>query len=185
MPPLPASGFAGLMLGAALAVGWTVRERRAYAAGRASRPTEQAVAEERLRIARELHDIVAHSMSLIAVKAAVANHVAEARPQEARDALRVIEATSRGALAEMRRALGVLRDGAPDAPAPGSADLPGLADLAALADRAATAGVQRAGPAPAAAELPEAVGLVGLPDRAGGADQRGQARRRRPGARSR
>ena len=65
--------------------------------------------EERLRIAREMHDIVAHSMSLIAVKATIANHVADERPQEVRDALRVIETTSRTALTELRRTLGALR----------------------------------------------------------------------------
>jgi signal transduction histidine kinase len=67
------------------------------------------LAEERLRIARELHDIVSHSLSVIVVKAAVANHVAEARPQETRDAIQAIEQTGREALTEMRRALGMLR----------------------------------------------------------------------------
>ncbi|MCX4845319.1 sensor histidine kinase [Streptomyces sp. NBC_00893] len=59
--------------------------------------------------ARELHDIVSHNLSLIAVKAGVAGHVADADPQEARDALKIIEETSRSAPAEMRRTLGVLR----------------------------------------------------------------------------
>ncbi|MCP9955830.1 histidine kinase [Actinomadura madurae] len=77
-------------------------------------------------------------MSLIAVKAGVAVHVAEARPEEALDALRVIEATSRSSLAEMRHLLGVLRTGAADAELTPS---PGLADLSGLADRAAMAGV--------------------------------------------
>jgi signal transduction histidine kinase len=104
-------------------IGWTVRERRALAARQSEQATRQAVAEERLRIARELHDIVAHTMSLIVVKAAVGNHVAEASPQEARDALRVIEATGRSALLDMRRALGMLRDDTPYAPTPGLADL--------------------------------------------------------------
>ncbi len=103
-----------LIMGAAWTVGRAVRERRASAARSAEQLTQQAVTEERLRIARELHDIVAHSMSLIAVKAGIANHVAEARPQEARDALRIIEATSRGALTDMRRLLGVLRPDADD-----------------------------------------------------------------------
>jgi len=132
----PVSGFAGagevgfacVMMGAAWLVGWVVRERRAYMATAAAQLADRAVHDERLRIARELHDIVAHSMSLIAVKAAIGNHVAEARPDEARDALRVIEATSRTALQDMRRALGVLRDEASFAPAPGLADLPALAD---------------------------------------------------------
>lgn len=115
-------------------IGWTVRERRAHAARQSEQSTRQAVAEERLRIARELHDIVAHTMSLIVVKAAVGNHVAEASPQEARDALRVIEATGRGALLEMRRALGMLRDDTPYAPAPGLPDLPALAGQASVGE---------------------------------------------------
>ncbi|MEU2668945.1 histidine kinase [Streptomyces sp. NPDC007164] len=72
------------------------------------RRSERAVAEERLRIAGELHDIVSHNLSLIAVKAGVAGHVADADPQEAGDALRIIEETSRSAPAGMRRTLGVL-----------------------------------------------------------------------------
>ena len=95
--------------GASWTLGRAVRDRRLHAARAARQLTDQAVADERLRIARELHDVVAHSMSLIAVKAGVAVHVAEARPQEALDALRVIEKTSRDALAEMRHLLGVLR----------------------------------------------------------------------------
>lgn len=126
------------VLGASWTLGRVVRERRAQAARSARRLADQAVSDERLRIARELHDVVAHSMSLIAVKAGVAVHVAEARPEEALDALRVIETTSRGSLAEMRHLLGVLRTGAADADLTPS---PGLADLTGLADRAAMAGV--------------------------------------------
>jgi len=87
----------------------------------------RAVTEERLRIARELHDVVAHSMSVIAVQSAVGNHVMDTQPEEARHALAAIEATSRSALTEMRHLLGVLRqDGEPTGslvPAPGLADL--------------------------------------------------------------
>ncbi|WP_207939220.1 sensor histidine kinase [Actinomadura darangshiensis] len=122
------------VLGASWTLGRVVRERRAQAAHSARRLADQAVSDERLRIARELHDVVAHSMSLIAVKAGVAVHVASARPDEALDALRVIESTSRGTLAEMRHLLGVLRTGAADlAPSPGLAGLPGLAERAAMA----------------------------------------------------
>jgi signal transduction histidine kinase len=90
----------------------------------------QAVIEERLRIARELHDVVAHSMSVIAVQAGVANHVIDSRPDLARQALATVETNTRAALVEMRRLLGVLRHaGEPSAsltPAPGLADVPGL-----------------------------------------------------------
>lgn len=134
-----AVGVAGLVLlviGGAWSVGFTVRGRRAEAAREQRRRSERALDEERLRIARELHDIVSHNLSLIAVKAGVAGHVAEADPQEARAALKVIEETSRSALAEMRRTLGVLRtEGAPLGPVP---DLDRL-DL--LAEEAHRAGV--------------------------------------------
>ncbi|GAA3396840.1 sensor histidine kinase [Cryptosporangium minutisporangium] len=90
----------------------------------------QAVTEERMRIARELHDVVAHSMSVVAVQAGVAHHVIERRPDLARQALGAIEATSRSALVEMRRLLGVLRQpnepGAALAPSPGLGELDGL-----------------------------------------------------------
>jgi signal transduction histidine kinase len=124
-----------------IAVAWiaaeSLRNRRASwaelraRAERLEREREEqarrAVTEERLRIARELHDVVAHSMSVIAVQSAVGGHVMDTQPEEARQALAAIEATSRSALTEMRRLLGVLRqDGEPAgslAPAPGLADL--------------------------------------------------------------
>ncbi|MCX4906351.1 sensor histidine kinase [Streptomyces sp. NBC_00878] len=88
-------------------------------------------------MARELHDIVSHNLSLIAVKAGAAGHVAEADPREARAALKVIEETSRSALAEMRRTLGVLRtEGAPLGP------VPDLDDLGSLTAEAGRAGVE-------------------------------------------
>jgi signal transduction histidine kinase len=108
-------------LGGAWTVGQAVRERRAYAARSAGQFADQAVTEERLRIARELHDVVAHSMGIITVKAAVANHVLRSRPEEATEALRVIETTGRDALTEMRHLLGVLRTtDPPDAAGPAS-----------------------------------------------------------------
>jgi signal transduction histidine kinase len=142
-------GFVGLTVGAPWLLGSMLRERRAAAA----HATAQAVSEERLRIARELHDIVAHSMSLIAVKAAIANHVADARPEETRDALKVIEATSRGALQQLRQAVGTLRDDQPYAPAPGLADLP------ALAQQAASGGVDVQLDVRGDADVPATVGL--------------------------
>lgn len=133
---VPLVGIAAL--GGAWTVGRAVRERRLFAARDADRLAERAVTEERLRIARELHDVVTHSVGMIAVKAGVANHVLRTHPEEAHDALRVIETVSRSALTEMRQLLGVLRSAdAPDrGPAP---DLDGVWELA---ERARMAGVE-------------------------------------------
>jgi signal transduction histidine kinase len=146
-------GFICVVTAGGWLLGVLVRERRAFAAQATEQLAQRAVADERLRIAREMHDVVAHSMSLIAVKAAVGHRAAEVDPAHAREALRVIEATSRSALVEMRRVVGVLRAGAEYAPAPGLADLP------ALIDQAATGGVEVELAVDGGAELPEAVGL--------------------------
>jgi signal transduction histidine kinase len=113
----------GLLLAGAWMAGYPVRLQRAYSAGLREQAAEQAArrareqlaearrasSEVRLRIARELHDVVAHSMSVIAVQAGVASYVASARPEEAVRALSSIEETSRAALGEMRALLGMLR----------------------------------------------------------------------------
>jgi signal transduction histidine kinase len=133
----------------AFAVAWLLgdRQRRAVAEAEAERAraaeltrtreqlARQAVVEERLRIARELHDIVAHAMSVITVQAGTARMVMDGSPDVARDALGTIEGMSRQALQEMRRLLSVLRDDDGDgrsalAPAPGLADLDGLIETA-------------------------------------------------------
>jgi signal transduction histidine kinase len=152
---LAGAAFGCLVLAMAWVLGWIRRERRRHAEQVAEQRTQQAIGDERLRIARELHDIVAHSMSLIAVRASVAGHVFGARPLEARAALRDIEAASRGALSQLRQVVEVLRD---DDYAPP----PGLADLPALADRAASGGVSvrlTVDGEEAIAQVPEAVGL--------------------------
>ncbi len=129
-----------LVVAAAWLLGRFVGDRRVYALKLEARTAEleqaqeelarRAVAEERLRIARELHDVVAHSMSVIAVQSGVGALVADTQPEEARKALAAIETTSRAALDELRRLLGVLRQhGEPQgslAPAPGLADLDSL-----------------------------------------------------------
>ncbi|MFC4016187.1 sensor histidine kinase [Nonomuraea purpurea] len=132
----PLMGIAAL--GGAWTIGRAVQERRHYAARDAERLAAQAVTEERLRIARELHDVVTHNVGLIAVKAGVANHVMATRPGEAHDALRVIETASRSALVEMRHLLGVLRSTA----VPDRAPAPGLVGVEELVERARLAGVE-------------------------------------------
>ena len=86
---------------------------------------KRAVADERLRIAQDLHDVVAHSMGVIAVQAGVGAHVIDTDPAEAKKSLEAISHTSRSTLTEIRRMLGALREdeGVTYAPAPGLADL--------------------------------------------------------------
>jgi signal transduction histidine kinase len=138
-----------LIVGAAWVLGYFVGDRHVYAARLEERTAEleqareelaqRAVAEERLRLARELHDVVAHSMSVIAVQSGVGAHVAESRPEEVGKALATIEATSRATLEELRRLLGVLRqDSEPQA---SLAPVPGLADLDSLLGEVAKAGL--------------------------------------------
>jgi len=109
---------------------WAALEERTRMLEREREDRDRAaVAAERLRIARELHDVVAHAMSVIAVQAGVGRHVIETDVDAAREALGVIETTSRGSLVEMRRMLGVLRQGDEAAamrPVPGLADIPDL-----------------------------------------------------------
>ena len=156
-------------------VGRAVCARRAYE----SRAVQQVLTDERLRIARDLHDGVAHSLSLITVQASVAIHVADERPDEARSALSVIEATGREAARELRRMLGLLR--VVDDEPPGTQRLepaPTPDRLAELADHARQAAV-RGRPAGRRRDRRDTVDhrARGLPHRAGVADQRGQTRR--------
>ncbi|MET1073509.1 MAG: histidine kinase, partial [Umezawaea sp.] len=144
------------LMAATWTLGWTTRVRREFVARTAEEEAEHALTEERLRIARELHDIVAHSLTMIAVKAGIANHVADEQPGEARDALRVIETTSRATLVEMRQLLGVLRS----SEGPELSPVPGLGDLPALVERAAMAGVPVALTVTGGEGLPDGVGLT-------------------------
>ncbi len=119
--------------GLAAAAGDAVRSRRAYIAAieeravRAERTREEEarrrVAEERLRIARELHDVVAHHIALVNVQAGVASHVMDSRPDQAKEALAHVREASRSALDELRATVGLLRQygdpAAPTEPAPG------------------------------------------------------------------
>ena len=116
----------------AIAVGDVVRSRReAVERLLAVREEEgrRRLGEERLRIARDVHDVVAHAMVAINVQAGVAAHLIDRDAEQARSALRDIKTTSGEALADLRAALGVLRDGeaAPAGPATGLRDLDELA----------------------------------------------------------
>jgi signal transduction histidine kinase len=167
------AGKAAIPLALVLVVAWAfgsmMRQRRAYATDMQQQAAGQAVAEERLRIARELHDVVAHSMSVIAVQAGFGSYVIDDQPAKAREALGAIQATSRDALDEMRRMLSVLRQ-----PGPGPAgDGRGRPARLRLADLAADPAGGQPGPGappdggadgqrPPAAPLRPAPGLADL-----------------------
>jgi signal transduction histidine kinase len=166
----PADSSAILAAAAAVLVAWgtgeVVRARRLSAAERAAAAqqvralTEHGAAtRERVAIARELHDVVAHHISMIAVRAATVPYEVEDLPPPAQAAFREIAEEARTALTELRTVLGVLR--APDA---GITDrpLPRLGDLAELAERMRGAGLDvalRTEGAPRS--LPESVELCG------------------------
>jgi signal transduction histidine kinase len=147
--------------------GYSVRQRRLYVVTLQHQAANSAVAEERLRIARELHDVVAHSMSVIAVQAGYGQYVIDVSPDGAREALGAIQATSRDALDEMRRMLGVLRqqDAGSDQAGPAQAGpvQPGTVQAGTVqAGTAGDGGSAAAAGRPAAAPLAPAPGLAGL-----------------------
>jgi signal transduction histidine kinase len=128
---------------APLAAGHALANRRAYVAAVEDRArlaeqsreehAQRRVAEERLRIARDLHDVLSHTISVINIQAGVAAHVMADHPEEAQRALVTIKETSREAMQELRSLLGVLREreeAAALAPAPGLAQLEGLVETA-------------------------------------------------------
>jgi signal transduction histidine kinase len=132
------------MVAAALFGGIAVASRRAYVASveaRAEDAAQRRIDEERLRIARELHDVVAHTMATINVQAGAAIHVAEERPGAAVDALRTIRGASKEGLRELRAILNVLRqadEADSTVPAPGLAQIDDLIASARSAGLATT-----------------------------------------------
>jgi signal transduction histidine kinase len=140
---------------AVVLVGWlageNARARRIYVEAVTERAAERereseerarrSGTEERVRIARELHDVVAHAMSIIAVRSGVARMVLDTQPGEAREALGIIEDTSRQALDELRLLFGVLRRAEPDGTPAELGPVPGLADLPELLTQITDAGV--------------------------------------------
>jgi signal transduction histidine kinase len=141
-PSLPAALALAAWLLALLAGSEAIRGRRERAAALAQRRRQQGLRraeEERLRIARELHDVLAHNISLINVQSGVALHLIDEQPQQARSALTVINEASAEALREMRSVLGVLRRVDEQAP---RAPTAGLARLDDLLERSAAAGVE-------------------------------------------
>ena len=134
------------------------RDRRVETARAAEEEARRRAGEERLRIARELHDVLAHDISLINVQAGVALHLIEEQPEQARTALTAIKAASKDALGELRSVLEVLRqvdEGPPRTPTAGLDDLDRLvsgATAAGIDVRVVTEGAPR--------QLPPSVDLA-------------------------
>jgi len=136
-------------VGVAAAVGVAVRSQRsaveaADARARQAEATreeeaERRVTDERLRIARELHDVVAHHISVVNVQAGVARHLLDSQPEQARDALTLVREASRTVLSEMSTVLGLLRTGEEETP---TAPAPGLNGAGALVESMRRAGLE-------------------------------------------
>jgi signal transduction histidine kinase len=132
----PQLAFAGgllawlLVLGAGAELFRSRLDRRADEAAAQAEEARRRASDERLRIAQELHDVLAHNISLINVQAGVALHLLDERPEQARPALRAIRDASKDALGELRSVLDILRAGeaAPRAPTAGLADLDALVE---------------------------------------------------------
>ncbi len=150
----------------AWALGFAAQQRERYVASLvaraeqaeriAEREVELAARDERSRIAREMHDVVAHGLSVIVVQADGARYAAAKDPDVAVGTLKTISATGRESLTEMRRLLGLLRDGDT-----GVAPQPGLDDVRHLVDEARAAGMEVEADLPQAApDVPDGVGLA-------------------------
>ena len=159
--------------------------RRAYSAAleeravRAERERDAqaqiAAAAERARIARELHDVIAHNLSVMVAQADGGAYAFDAAPERSRQALAEIGRTGRQALSEMSSLLGVLRTGPEAAPL---APAPAAAEIAQLVTQAREAGMRVSHTVEGAVRPPARRAVArGVPDRAGGAHQRPQARR--------
>ncbi|MBB4741933.1 signal transduction histidine kinase [Actinoplanes octamycinicus] len=130
-----------LALATAWLIGNSVRQRRQFAVAQRVEAEVRAVQAERLRIARELHDMIAHSIGVIAVQAGMGRRVIGTQPDEARNALAVIEETSRDTAAALRRMLGTLRRNDLETGPAVRDPAPGLGDLEDLITRTGKAGL--------------------------------------------
>ncbi len=135
----PASGVLVVWVAAVVGIGTAARYQFAAMQARREQADEhrhRLAEQERLRIAREVHDVVAHSLAMINVQAGVAAHVADRRPEQAKEALLNIKAASASALKDLRATVAVLRSGEDKAPAPS------LAQAGELFDHARAAGLE-------------------------------------------
>ncbi|MGW1265038.1 sensor histidine kinase [Streptomyces drozdowiczii] len=128
-------------------VGRSVNESRRHDADLTARATDRALVAERLRIAREMHDVVAHSVGIIALQAGAAARVVHTQPEAAREAMSAVETAGRETLSGLRRMLGALRETGPGQEPSGREDAPlrpaeSLADIDRLARATTAAGVR-------------------------------------------
>jgi signal transduction histidine kinase len=149
LPPRPATAIWGIvgpggMLVALAALGEATRMRRIATAEQiravqrtAEEDARARIAEERLRIAREVHDVLAHTITVITVQAAAAADALDERPEDTREALGAVREAARAAMVELRGTLTLLRGGGPEPLAP----QPGLDELPALVERARAGGL--------------------------------------------
>lgn len=140
-----------VLLALVISLGEVTRTRRGWQAEvearmqrteeEARRESRRSVTEERLRIARDIHDVVAHTISVVIVQAGLAIDVVEQDPQQAREALRTIRNAGRDALNELRSTIGVLRSGDPS-DAASQPPAPGLGQVETLIEAAAASGLR-------------------------------------------
>ncbi len=164
LPPHPA-GFGWSIVGpavglvAAAALGEAARARRVAieeqlraVRGHAEEEAHRRAVQDRVEVARDVHDVLAHTLTVIAVQAAAATEALDDRPEEARAALTAVRGAAREALTELRATVSLLRGGAPTAPEAGLAQLQHLRELAAPAGLAVTLTVTGERPVPVAVE---------------------------------
>jgi signal transduction histidine kinase len=154
---LPAALYSGLTRPTAHADGWlfawpawlllpwtvgaVVRLRREAVARDRAEDVRRGAYEERLRVAREVHDVVGHGLAVINMQAGIALHVLDRRPEQARVALAAVKQTSKDALAELRATLAVFREPTDDPETGPREPVPGLAQLEALVGAMREAGL--------------------------------------------
>ena len=176
--------FIGLFIALSWTVGFVLSRRATQArelAERAERlereqaeAAERAVADERQRIARELHDVIAHSVSVMTVQAGAVRRLLLPEQEKEREALETVEATGRDALTEMRRLVGLLRE---QGAMPEFSPQPGLGSMDALLETVRSRGSRSSCRRRRSAGASGGRRPGGLPRRPGGAHERSEARR--------
>ena len=148
----------GMYIGSRRELMWTLRDRAARAEAEQALRVEQGQLNERARIAREMHDVLGHRISLIAMHAGALAYRTDLTAAETHQTATLIQSTSHEALSDLRQVLGVLREG--DVSGPGGRPQPTFADLAGLVREAESAGmrIQYDDRVVASAEMPDQVG---------------------------